>query len=140
MAATVASHDARYQLTHLRSDAGHLTVSRLDLPIGAALRVRVRARDVILARQRPREISTLNLFHGTVAEIGIAQGPQADVLVDVGTPLWARVTRRSIEELRIEPGTPIYALVKAVAIDREATGLAGATGSGDGPLAVDDQT
>ena len=43
---------------------------------------------------------------------------QADVLVDVGVPLIARITRRSIAELGIKPGKSVYALVKSAAIDR----------------------
>ncbi len=32
--------------------------------------------------------------------------------------LWARITRRALAELRLAPGSPIYALIKTVALDR----------------------
>ena len=55
-------------------------------------------------------------------EIGPNDGPQAHVLLDVGAPLWARIMRRSVDELELSPGRPVYALVKAVAVDRRSLG------------------
>ena len=124
MRATVAEHDSQHALTRLRIEGGDLTVSRLDLPVGASLRVRLRARDVILALHRPADISTLNVLQGTVTELRPAMASQTDVLVDVGSPLWARLTRRSVEELRLEPGREVFALVKSVALDHYAGGFA----------------
>ena len=69
-----------------------------------------------------------------MVEVAASEGPQAEVLLDVGSPLWARVTRRSVEALGLVPGIEVHALIKAVAIDREATGYGGAT------LSVDDHT
>ncbi len=123
MRATVAEHDPEHALTRLEIKGGTLTVSRLDLPLGASLRVRIRARDVILALRRPADISTLNVLSGTVTELRPAMASQTDVLVDVGSRLWARVTRRSVEELGIEPGREVFALVKSVALDHYAGGF-----------------
>ena len=124
MHATVAAHDGDHALTRLEIAGGALTVSRLDLPVGANLRVRIRARDVILALHRPADISTLNVLRGRVTELRPAMASQTDVLVDVGSRLWARVTRRSVEELGIEPGKEVFALVKSVALDHYAGGFA----------------
>ena len=44
--------------------------------------------------------------------------PYVDVVADIGCPLRARVTRKSIQQLALVPGTPIYAMVKAIALDR----------------------
>ena len=41
---------------------------------------------------------------------------------------WARVTRRSLENLGLAPGTAVYALIKAVAIDRYSLGRSAGTG------------
>jgi len=122
--ATVADHDSVHALTRLKITGGALTVSRIDLPVGANLRVRLRARDVILALHRPEDISTLNVLCGTVTELRPAMASQTDVLVDVGSRLWARVTRRSVAELGLEPGREVYALVKSVALDHYSGGFA----------------
>ena len=118
----VAGHDAAYGLTSLAFPAGTLRVPRVDAPVGGRLRLRVRARDVSLALEPPRAISVLNVFAGTVRQVGDVTGPQVDVMVDIGVPLWARVTALSVHELGLAPGRPVHALVKAVAIDRHSFG------------------
>jgi molybdate transport system ATP-binding protein len=98
-------------------------VPGLDLPRGAELRVRIRARDVALSLAPPQGTSILNVFPCVVRDIGAEEGPQVDLRLDAGgASLWARVTRRSLVELGLRPGLAVYALVKAVAIDRYSLG------------------
>ncbi len=49
----------------------------------------------------------------------------ADVRLDIGAPLIARVTRRSLHEMALEPGKTVHALIKAVAVDRPSLGRRG---------------
>jgi molybdate transport system ATP-binding protein len=44
------------------------------------------------------------------------------VLLDIGSPLWARITKYSVRELSLAPGVPVFALIKAVAVDRRSLG------------------
>ncbi|MFQ5784706.1 MAG: molybdenum ABC transporter ATP-binding protein [Alphaproteobacteria bacterium] len=137
IAARVEGHDLEYDLTRLSFAGGELSVSRLDLPEGAQLRLRVRARDVSLALEPPRASSVRNILEGTVLEIGAEPGPQVDVLLDVGTPgtttpLWARITRKSVDELGLVPGSSVYAFVKSVALDRHSMGRTPAAGRFEG--------
>jgi molybdate transport system ATP-binding protein len=136
----VAGHDAEHQLTRLEFPGGALMVSRLDLDPGTRLRVRVRARDVALAVEPPSGISILNVIAATVTQVGAEEGPQVDVLLDAGEDigrarsiLWARITRRSAHELGLVPGKRVYALIKAVAIDRHSIGFEAAGGRFRGP-------
>ncbi|MDH3702848.1 MAG: molybdenum ABC transporter ATP-binding protein [Alphaproteobacteria bacterium] len=122
IAATVRSHDEAGGLTLLDFAGGTMRVPYTDLPLGKEFRVRVRARDVSLALTEPTDISILNVFPGTVREIGGEPGPQVDVLIDIGCPLWARITRHALDKLAIAPGKPVHALVKAVAFDRHSLG------------------
>ncbi len=122
IAATVLSHDEAGGLTLLDFAGGTLRVPYSDLPLGKKLRVRVRARDVSLALAEPRDISILNVFPGAVREIGGEPGPQVDLLIDIGCPLWARITRHALDNLGIAPGKQVHALVKAVAFDRHSLG------------------
>lgn len=124
-AVTVAGQDKTYGLTELAFTGGRLWVPGLSQPLGHRLRMRVRARDVSLSLSRPVDSSILNILEGSVIEIGDGQGPQTDVLVDVGTSLMARVTRKSVAAMNLQPGTRVYALVKAAAIDRHSLGLGG---------------
>ncbi len=139
--ATVVSHDHEFDLTRLAFPGGELQVSRLDAAENTRLRVRVRARDVTLALTPPRDISVVNVLPGTVIEIGHEDGPQVDVLLHLGegaedspkSALWARITRRSLRDLGLAPGKRVYALVKAIAIDRRSLGGEGGRGRYSGP-------
>jgi molybdate transport system ATP-binding protein len=119
----VVRHDETFALSELAFAGGRLRVPRLDLEPGAELRIRIRARDVALALEPPKEISILNVLPGEVRDIGAEPGAQVDVLLDVGgTALWSRITARSRHDLGLTAGSRIYALIKAVAIDRHALG------------------
>jgi molybdate transport system ATP-binding protein len=121
LATRVAGHDPAFGLTTLRSAAGELRVPHLDLPVGAALRIRIRARDVMIALQPPQGLSALNVLPGTVAEIGRADGPIVEMRLDcAGEALVARLTRRSVETLGLTPGRLVYAVIKSIAFDHHA--------------------
>lgn len=122
--ATVEHHDDTFGLTQLRSRAGLWTLARLEEPVGTRLRLRVRARDVMLAKSPPVGISALNVLPGVVADVGNGDGPSIEVKLDCnGDVLMARVTRYSVEQLGIARGVHVHALVKSVALDRR--GLSG---------------
>ncbi len=121
LATTVAAHDAEFGLTVLRAASGELRVPRLDLPVGSALRVRIRARDVMIAVRRPEGLSALNVLPGVVAELGRSSEPIVDVRLDcAGEALIARLTRRSVEGLGLLPGRRVYAVIKSIAFDHHA--------------------
>jgi molybdate transport system ATP-binding protein len=121
--AMVERHDDAAGLTELQSRAGRWRLHRINAPIGAHLRLRVRARDVILAKSPPTDISALNVLPGVIADIGSREGPIIEVRVDCnGEALIARLTRFSANELGLAPGVPIFAVVKGVAFDRHSVG------------------
>jgi molybdate transport system ATP-binding protein len=122
----VAEHDVRFGLTTLRSAAGDLRVPYIDMRLGAQLRVRIRARDVMIALEPPQGLSALNVLPGTVAEIAEAEGASVEMRLDcAGEALIARLTRRSVESLALVPGRRVYAVIKSIAFDHQA--FAGAT-------------
>ena len=116
--ARVERHDEHYHLTYLRTAAGELTVSRSHLPIGTQTRVGIRARDVSLVLEPPRATSISNVLPATVRQLSNDPDP-AHQLVQLdlaGTPILARVTRRSADSLAIAPGLRLYVQVKSVAL------------------------
>jgi molybdate transport system ATP-binding protein len=128
----VAGDDARFGLTVLRAAAGELRVPRLDLSAGAALRVRIRARDVMIALAPPEGLSALNVLPGTIAELGRGDGPIVEIRLDcAGEPLIARLTRRSVETLGLAPGRRVYAVIKSIAFDHHAFAGAAPAGGAD---------
>jgi molybdate transport system ATP-binding protein len=117
--ATVERHDEAFGLTELRSRAGRWKLTQIDVPVGSHLRLQVRARDVMLATTEPTDLSALNVFQGVVADIAGREGPVVEIRLDCGgDALIARLTRYSVEHLRVVPGKSVYALIKSVALDR----------------------
>ena len=99
------------------SCAGHsLFLARSGLPQGADVVLQVRAGDVSLSLEPPRRSSVLNVMSGRVERVVQEDSALADVVVNVGQTLWARVTRRSVRELGLAPGVEVYATIKAASL------------------------
>ncbi len=103
-------------LSRLNCSGQTLLLPRLELASGRDILLRVRAGDVSLSLERPRRSSVLNVMSGVVERIMEEDGALADVVVNVGQTLWARVTRRSVRELELAPGQPVYAIIKAASL------------------------
>ncbi|WP_374449718.1 molybdenum ABC transporter ATP-binding protein [Stella sp.] len=113
----VAAADDGYGLAVVATRAGPVSVPAGGLPAGGRVRLRIRARDVMLASRRPEGISALNVLAGRIADVGAAHGAAVDVQVDcAGAILVARVTRRSAVQMALAPGMPIFAVVKSVGV------------------------
>jgi molybdate transport system ATP-binding protein len=122
LTARVTKHDDKFRLTHLDHHGQDIIMPMADLAIGDDVRLRIRARDVALATQRPSGISVRNILAGTIAEIVEESDTAfAETLVDIGqAKIRARVTRSAVAELGLAPGKPIFALVKSISFDRRA--------------------
>jgi molybdate transport system ATP-binding protein len=121
----VTEQDEAFGLTHVAVSGGELVVPRLALARGTRVRTRIRARDVMLATERPSGLSALNVLAARVAAVGPAHGAAVDVRLSCGEDqLMARVTRRSADALGLVPGREVFAIVKAVTFDPETLGVA----------------
>lgn len=115
--ARVSGFDSNYQLNFLDFAGGCFTVPGEPLPVGVTVRLRVAARDVSLTLDAQKDTSILNIFHASVESLAPDGGAQTVVHLDVGgVPLLARVTRKSAEALMLQPGKPVFAQVKSVAV------------------------
>jgi molybdate transport system ATP-binding protein len=113
----VAAHDAIFHLTYLEFAGGRLSVPRHDLPIGHAVRLRVLARDVSITLERQTATSILNIFPAVVDDLVDESAAQMLVRLSVaGTPVLARITRKSANALALARGRQAYVQVKAVAL------------------------
>lgn len=90
-------------------------------PPGGTVRLRLPAREVALATRRPEAISVRNILAGRV--LGLrreADAPLVEVTVglDGGEParLRARITADAADDLGLEPGTPVFALLRSVSL------------------------
>ncbi|MFO1398798.1 MAG: molybdenum ABC transporter ATP-binding protein [Burkholderiales bacterium] len=113
------------QLTTLAFAGGELLVPDMSALPGERVRVRIRARDVSLATERPAHVSLLNVLPARVVAVREEAGPVVDVQLAIGEAiLLARITQRSRRELGIAEGREVFAMVKAVSFDRRSVGYA----------------
>jgi molybdate transport system ATP-binding protein len=113
----VAAHDEAFHLTYLEFAGGRVSVPHHALPIGHAVRLRVLARDVSITLAPQTGTSILNIFPAVVEELAEESAAQLLVRLSVaGTPVLARITRKSASVLALAPGKPVYAQVKSVAL------------------------
>lgn len=114
----VKAHDTGLSLSTISFADGELRVPLVDRPIGAPVRARIRSRDVALSLSRPIDVSVTNRIAGTVGAIRREGGPYASVEVKLPhVRLQSMVTLESVDRLAIEEGMPIWAMIKAVAVD-----------------------
>jgi molybdate transport system ATP-binding protein len=94
-------------------------VPLLDAPLDAERRVRIPAREVILAGKPPDAISVHNIVAGQVRRIS-GDAARRSVLVEIALPggaLISRVTSDAIVRLTLSPGKPVLALIKSTSIE-----------------------
>lgn len=119
----VLRHDEAFGMTVLASAAGEIRVPLLAMPVGAPVRTRIRARDVMIATELPTGLSALNILPGTIVAITPGEGPAVEVGIDCkGATILARITEQSRQALKLRLGLKVFAVVKTVSFDRANTG------------------
>ena len=117
----ITKHHRSLALSEIGFGRQTLTVPMVDAGVGESIRVRVRARDIIIARHKPEDISANNILQGEILDIRSGDGPYADLQLQCSdTRLIARITRHSAERLQLNVGATVYAVIKSVTIDRRA--------------------
>ena len=99
-------------------DVSRVTIDGVDIhstsPLEGEVTVTIRPEDIILANMEV-ESSARNNYHGRVISI-LDRGIFHEVTVDIGIPLVVFITRQSMENLGLEPGTEVYLLFKASSV------------------------
>ncbi|WP_038147042.1 molybdenum ABC transporter ATP-binding protein [Thioclava atlantica] len=87
---------------------------------GQALRLRIHAGDVTLARGRPEGLSALNILPARITQIRPAEAPSVYVQLALGPErLLARLTTRSVAALGLTEGMECHAIIKAMSVASE---------------------
>jgi molybdate transport system ATP-binding protein len=117
-AKVTATHAGR-GLAELAVEGASLLVADRRLAAGATVRVRIPAREVILATRPPEGLSLHNVLPGTVQ--ALHADPAFDhVIVQIAVGrllLLAEVTTDAVTKLALAVGVPVHALVKSVSIE-----------------------
>lgn len=113
----ILSHDEAFHLTQLGFSGGELTVGWIDRPVGSAVRIRIHARDVSLTLQPPVPSSILNILPARIRQMAAHGRGRMILQLDMhGQLLLARITQKSQVRLDLQPGMPVYAQIKSVAL------------------------
>lgn len=120
----ITGHEPADGLTALLLDGElGLTLPAVAAPVGARVRLRVPAADVMIARERPQGLSTRNILPARVDAIASGDGPGALVTLALGEAgaavLVARVTQQAARTLELSEGARCYAVLKAFAAPAE---------------------
>ncbi|MDX8511618.1 molybdenum ABC transporter ATP-binding protein [Mesorhizobium captivum] len=119
----VLRHDEAFGMTVLGSPAGEIRIPRIARPAGAPVRLRIRARDVMIATEQPAGLSALNILAGTIAAVRPGIGPTVEIAIDCnGATVLARITEQSKQSLRLALGRKVFAVIKTVSFDATTTG------------------
>ncbi len=115
----VEDHDHARQLTRLASSDLRLVVPLVANSPGALVRVRIPAREIILAAEIPSAISVHNALEFHVRRV-VDDPLRHAALVEItkgDSVLLARVTPDAVQRLALVPGAAVVALVKSTSID-----------------------
>ncbi len=117
--ARVAEHHPARQLSLLRAGPLALWVPLVAGSLGTQLRVRIPAREIILATEAPAGISLHNILPTLVVAV-TEDHTRHIAMVELATGearLLARVTPDAVARLALRPGKPVLALVKSMSVD-----------------------
>jgi molybdate transport system ATP-binding protein len=117
--AIVVRTDLSNGLVEVGFDGGTLLASAGALAVGAKVRLRIPAREIVLAKGRPEGLSLHNALAGVVAAIHADPGfDHVIVQIAVGRVLLlAEVTRDAVMRLGMAVGMQLHVLIKSVSID-----------------------
>jgi molybdate transport system ATP-binding protein len=122
--AAVVRVDPARGLAEIDTGGSSLFTSIADHTVGRRVRVRIPAREVILANAAPTGLSVHNVLHGTVTSVS-PEGASDVAMVQLAvgrTHLLAEVTRDAVRRLRIVEGAQLHALIKSVSLEVLGTG------------------
>jgi molybdate transport system ATP-binding protein len=118
--AHVAVHEAQYGLTRLEFNGQSLFVPLQPVAVGQIMRVHIFSSDVSLVLGKPiAPTSVLNILEAAIVEVREINQSSVDVLLDIGAPLVASITRKSLVTLGLKSGHRVFAHIKAVALNEE---------------------
>jgi molybdate transport system ATP-binding protein len=114
---TVSFHDTDFNLANLEFSGGSLLVASDPLPVGTDVKIQISARDVSITLNRQVGTSILNVLPVTIDQIFPENKAQVTIKLMAGkTPILARITLKSCQDLRLKSGDSVYAQIKTVAI------------------------
>ncbi|MBB3660532.1 molybdate transport system ATP-binding protein [Rhizobium sp. BK650] len=114
----VETIDTANRITTILLKSGRLYVPGIAPAAGKSVRIRIPARDVMLATQKPEGLSALNILGCTIVELSPAEDGTVEIRLDcAGDAVLSRITALSCERLGLRHGIPAFAVIKTVALE-----------------------
>lgn len=126
----VKRHDIDWLLSEVDVQGQRVTVPATLHAVSSKVRLKVRARDITLHRTVPTDTTCSNHLRGRITQIMLAGehgtygavGMELDRVLEAGdlqlksgAPIWALLTRKSIQQMGLAPGQPVVLSFKAMA-------------------------
>ena len=110
---TVCGENAALGLTELKHPSGTVWIAGPAGPVGGKARIIVKATDVVLSLNPPRDLSARSVLSGTVADIQF-DGPLAtiEITLEGDGHLFATATKGALDELELTPRSACFCLVQ----------------------------
>jgi molybdate transport system ATP-binding protein len=114
----VCGENAAYGLTELMHPAGTVWLAGPAGPLGGQVRIIVKATDVVLAARPRHDLSVRSSLRGKIGSIE-NNGPLAavEIVLQGEGRLYAVTTRHALDELGLDRGALVFALIKTSALD-----------------------
>ncbi|GLS26198.1 molybdenum ABC transporter ATP-binding protein [Marinibactrum halimedae] len=122
--AFLSERDTQYGLIKADFPGGHLWVKDSGNALHSPQRLQIQAKDVSIALTEPSNTSVLNRLPVVITEIRSSSNAMATLVLTIGnddnhsTQLLAQVTKRSVDNLGLQTGMPVWAMIKSIAIAR----------------------
>jgi molybdate transport system ATP-binding protein len=114
---TITGFDAHYVLTACAGGGLAFSVPGRLGPVGAAVRLRIRASDVGIIKDQPPASSVLNTLRARILAAEAGEGAHMNLILAAGEArLLSSITRKSWDGLGLRPGDEVHAQIKAMAL------------------------
>lgn len=90
------------------------TEIRVNTNITGSAKISIKPEDIILSKGSFVS-SARNVFEGVVKDI-VGDNNSVKISLDIGIPIEVLITKESLDEMKIEKGTKLYAIFKAMAV------------------------
>jgi molybdate transport system ATP-binding protein len=114
----IKDYDKEFGVISAEFAGGIIHIISDEPPEQQEFRAAIKASDVTVSLTKPEEenISTTNIFRGTIKNLEKSADGGILVHTNIGAPLAAHISRASGARLGLEPGKEIYLLVKAASM------------------------
>ncbi len=118
ISAKVTAEKDQWGLVKVAFDGGELWVKDKEFVSGESVRIRILARDVSVALSPAKDSSIINILHAELDHVSEQEGSSlALVRAKVGNePILARLTCRSLHQLRLKKGQKLWLQIKSAAL------------------------